>query len=108
MPAKSRKLAETAFQDKKFTEYENRDKVRRSLKTGVFDVEIVKNEASGDQAPASSGFLLRVEFESSSSKKFEYRVEYRVAIAVVGSVILDVIIISDIAVILSRLDWILK
>ena len=61
-----------------------------------------------DQAPASSGFLLRVEFESSSSKKFEYRVEYRVAIAVVGSVILDVIIISDIAVILSRLDWILK
>ena len=60
------------------------------------------------QAPASSGFLLRVEFESSSSKKFEYQVEYRVAIAVVGSVILDVIIISDIAVILSRLDWILK
>ena len=62
--------------------------------------------------PASSGFLRRVEFESSSSKKFEYRVEYRVAIllpiAVVGSVILDVIIISDIAVILSRLDWILK
>ena len=51
-------------------------------------------------------------FESSSSRvveKFEYRVEYRVAIAVVGSVILDVIIIiSDIAVILSRLDWILK
>ena len=44
------------------------------------------------------------DFESSSSKKFEYRV----AIAVVGSVILDVILISDIAVILSRLDWILK
>ena len=61
-----------------------------------------------EQAPASSGFLLRVEFESSSSKKFEYRVEYRIAIAVVGSVILQVIIISDIAVILSRLDWILK
>ena len=60
------------------------------------------------QAPASSGFLLRVEFESSSSKKSEYRVEYRVAIAVVDSVILDVIIISDITVILSRLDWILK
>ena len=55
--------------------------------------------------------LLRVVFfyfESSSSKKSDYRVEYRVAIAVVGSVILDVIIISDIAVILSRLDWILK
>ena len=61
-----------------------------------------------EQAPASSVFLLRVEFESSSSKKFEYRVEYRVAIAVVGNVILEVIIISDIAVILSRLDWILK
>ena len=59
---------------------------------------------SQGQAPASSGFLLRVEFESSISKKFEYRV----AIAVVGSVILEVIIISDIAVILSRLDWILK
>ena len=43
------------------------------------------------------------DFESSSSKKFEYRVEYRVAIAVVGSVILDVIIISDIAVICQ--DW---
>ena len=56
------------------------------------------------QASSTSGFLLRVEFESSSSKK----VEYRIAIAVVGSVILDVIIISDIAVILSRLDWILK
>ena len=56
------------------------------------------------QAPASSGFLRRVEFESSSTKKFEYRVEYRVAIAVVGSIILEVIIISDIAVILSRLD----
>ena len=27
------------------------------------------------QAPASSVFLLRVEFESSSSKKSEYRVE---------------------------------
>ena len=54
--------------------------------------------------PASSGFLRRVEFESSSSKKFEYRI----AIAVVGSVTLEVIIISDIAVILSRLDWILK
>ena len=53
-------------------------------------------------------FLLRAEFESSSSKKFEYRVEYRVAIAVVGNVILDVSIISDIIVILSRLDWIVK
>ena len=61
-----------------------------------------------EQAPASSVFLLPVEFESSSSKKSEYRVEYRVAIAVVDSVILDVIIISDITVILSRLDWILK
>ena len=60
------------------------------------------------QVPASSVFLLRVEFESSSSKKSEYRVEYRVAIAVVGSVFLDVIIISDITVILSRLDWTLK
>ena len=57
-----------------------------------------------EQAPASSVFLLRVEFESSSSKKSEYRV----AIAVVDSVILNVIIISDITVILSRLDWILK
>ena len=61
-----------------------------------------------DQAPASSVFLLQVEFESSSSKKSKYRVEYRVAIAVVDSIILDVIIISDITVILSRLDWILK
>ena len=52
--------------------------------------------------------LLRVEFESSSSKKSEYRVEYRVAIAVVESIILDVIIISDITVIVSRLDRILK
>ena len=69
---------------------------------------LVEHQSSYDQAPASSGFLLRVEFESSSSKKFEYRVEYRVAIAVIGSVILEVIIISDIAVILSRLDWILK
>ena len=60
------------------------------------------------QAPASSVFLLRVEFKSSSIKKSEYRVEYRVAIAVVDSVILDVIIISDITIILSRLDWILK
>ena len=65
-------------------------------------------EKNGQQCPASSVFLLRVEFESSSSKKSEYRVEYRVAIAVVDSVILDVIIISDITVILSRLDWILK
>ena len=44
------------------------------------------------------------DFESNRSKKSEYRV----AIAVVDSVILDVIIISDITVILSRLDWILK
>ena len=72
------------------------------------EVEVQVYKVSKEQAPASSGFWLRVEFESSSSKKFEYRVEYRVAIAVVGSVILDVIIISDIAVILSRLDWILK
>ena len=47
------------------------------------------------QAPASSVFLLRVEFKSSSIKKSEYRVEYRVVIAVVDSIILDVIIISD-------------
>ena len=44
------------------------------------------------------------DFESNRSKKSEYRV----AIAVVDSVILDVIIISDIIVILSKLDWILK
>ena len=31
--------------------------------------------AHSQQAPASSVFLLRVEFESSSSKKSEYRVE---------------------------------
>ena len=53
-------------------------------------------------------FLLRVEFGSRSIKKSEFRVEYRVTIAVVDSVILDVIIISDITVILSRLDWIIK
>ena len=44
------------------------------------------------------------DFESSSSKKSEYRV----AIAVVDSVVLDVIIITDITVILSRFDWILN
>ena len=46
----------------------------------------------------SSGFL-------SSSQVV---VKSSVAIAVVDSIILDVIIISDITVIMSRLDWILK
>ena len=40
-----------------------------------------------DQAPASSVFLLQVEFESSRSKKSKYRV----AVATVNNVILDVI-----------------
>ena len=48
------------------------------------------------------------DFKSSSSKKSEYRVKERVAIAVVDRVILDVIIISGFTIILSRLDWILK
>ena len=72
--------------------------------TPVKSMKMNEKKTTNKQAPASSVFLLRVEFESSSSKKSEYRVEYRVAIAVVGSVFLDVIIISDITVILSRLD----
>ena len=53
-----------------------------------------------DQGPANSGFftLSRVVVKSP-----EYRVEYRVAIVVVNSVILDAILISDITVILIGL-----
>ena len=63
------------------------------------------DQMSQVQGPASNVFYFRVEFRVPSSSK---KSECRVAIAVVDSVILDVIIISDITVILSRFDWILK